>query len=123
MSIRDVLIVIFLSLGVITVLITTIGVFKFQDFYSKLHASGIAGSAGILFFSIGFFIYEGITITGFKIFAVSIATFIGATIGTHIIARVAYRNMNGDPLNIGAMNISSDAANTDSDIKGINEEA
>lgn len=94
MELRDVLTIAFLSLALLTVLITTIGVFKFNDFYTKLHVSGVSGSAGLLFFCAAFLIHEGFNITGIKTFLVSIAAFIGAVVGTHIISRVAFRSCN-----------------------------
>lgn len=91
MEIRNILTIIFLVLGFLCFLITAIGVFRFKDFYSQLHAAGICEAAGLLLCSIGLFIYEGLTPTGIKIFTIFMALFIASPIGTHIIARVAYK--------------------------------
>ena len=91
MDVREVLTVVFLSLGFICFLLTTIGVFRLKDFYSRLHAAGICEAAGLVLCSVGFLIYEGPSITGLKIFAVFLAVFIASPIGTHIITRVAYK--------------------------------
>ena len=86
MDIRNILTVIFLLLGFICFVITAVGVFRLKDFYSRLHA------AGVVLCSIGFLIYEGFSVNGLKIFAIFIAVFVASPIGTHIIARVAYKN-------------------------------
>ncbi len=91
MDVREVLTVVFLSLGFICFLLTTIGVFRLKDFYARLHAAGICEAAGLVLCSVGFLIYEGPSITGLKIFAVFLAVFIASPIGTHIITRVAYK--------------------------------
>ncbi len=91
MDVREILTVLFLSLGFICFLITAIGVFRLKDFYARLHAAGICEAAGLVLCSVGFLIYEGPSITGLKIFAVFLAVFIASPIGTHIITRVAYK--------------------------------
>lgn len=91
MGVREILTIIFLMLGFVCFLITTIGVFRLKDFYARLHAAGVSESAGLVLCSIGFLIYEGFTITGIKIFAIFIAVFIASPIGTHIITRVAIK--------------------------------
>ncbi len=91
MDVREVLTVVFLSLGFICFLLTTIGVFRLKDFYARLHAAGICEAAGLVLCSVGFLIYEGPSVTGLKIFAVFLAVFIASPIGTHIITRVAYK--------------------------------
>lgn len=91
MDVREILTVVFLSLGFICFLITAIGVFRLKDFYARLHAAGICEAAGLVLCSVGFLIYEGPSITGLKIFAVFLAVFIASPIGTHIIIRVAYK--------------------------------
>ena len=92
MDIRNILTVIFLLLGFICFVITAVGVFRLKDFYSRLHAAGVCESAGLVLCSIGFLIYAGFSVNGLKIIAIFIAVFIASPIGTHIIARVAYKN-------------------------------
>ena len=93
MDVREILTVVFLSLGFICFLITAIGVFRLKDFYARLHAAGICEAAGLVLCSVGFLIYEGPSITGLKIFAVFLAVFIASPICTHIITRVAYKEV------------------------------
>lgn len=92
MIIRDILTIILLSLGFLCFLASTVGVYRFKDFYSRLHAAGICGSAGFIMCGLGLFIYQGFNITGIKILVVFIAAIVSSPIGTHIITKVAYKN-------------------------------
>lgn len=91
MEIREIFALIFLSMGFISFVIATIGVFRMKDFYCRLHAAGVSESAGLVLCSVGLLIYEGPTATGLKIFAIFLAVFIASPIGTHIISKVAYK--------------------------------
>lgn len=81
MTAREIFTVIFMSLGFVCFLISAIGVFRFKDFYARLHAAGICESAGLVLCSVGFLIYEGPSVTGIKIFTVFLAVFIASPIG------------------------------------------
>lgn len=91
MIIREILAVTLLTAGLLSFVLSTIGVFRMKDFYCRLHAAGICESAGLLLSAAGLFIYEGLTITGLKIFLILFAVFLASPIGTHIICKVAYK--------------------------------
>lgn len=91
MMIRDVLTIIFMTAGFISFAASAIGVLRMKDFYCRLHAAGVCESAGLVLCSVGLLIYEGLNMTGIKIFVVFLAVFIASPIGTHIIAKVAYK--------------------------------
>lgn len=90
MGVREILSVLFLSMGFLSFVIATIGVFRMKDFYCRMHAAGVCESAGLLLCAIGLLIYEGLSGTGIKIFLVLLAVFLASPIGTHIICKVAY---------------------------------
>ena len=91
MGVRDILTILFLSAGFLSFVIAAIGVFRMKDFYCRMHAAGVCESAGLLLCAIGFFIYEGLSVTGIKIFLALLAVFLASPIGTHIICKVAYK--------------------------------
>ncbi len=91
MTAKEIFTVIFMSMGFVCFLLSAIGVFRFKDFYARLHAAGVCEAAGLVLCSVGFLIYEGLSATGIKIFAVFTAVFVASPIGTHIITRVAYK--------------------------------
>ena len=92
MIIKNVLTIIFLVLGFLCFFASTVGVYRFKDFYTRLHAAGICESCGLLLCSIGLLIYQGFNQTGIKLFVVFMAVFLSSPIGTHIITKVAYKN-------------------------------
>ena len=91
MIVRDILTVLFLSAGFLSFVVSTIGVFRMKDFYTRMHAACVCGSAGLILCGIGFFIYEGLTITGLKIFLALLCACLVNPIGTHIICKVSYK--------------------------------
>ena len=91
MEIREFFAVVFLLAGLFFFIVSAIGVFRIQDFYCRLHAAGVSETAGLVLCSLGLFLYEGFNQTGVKLFLVFIAVFLASPIGTHIIAKVAYR--------------------------------
>lgn len=110
MTIREAFTVIFLMAGFVFFLISAIGVFRFKDFYARLHAAGVCESAGLVLCSVGFLIYEGPSVTGIKIFTVFLAVFIASPIGTHIITRVAYKQSLKNAANARAEEIAKMSA-------------
>ena len=90
-DIRCVLTVISLLAGLFFMAVSVVGVIRFPDFFSRLHAIGLGQSLGMGFCCIGLLIYQGPDITGIKIFMVLVVSMLAGPIGTHIIDRVAYR--------------------------------
>lgn len=91
MEIRCVFTVIFILAGLFFMTAAVVGVMRFPDFFSRLHAIGLGQSLGISLCCIGLFIYQGINITGGKILLVMIFSMAAGPIGTHIVDRVAFR--------------------------------
>lgn len=91
MEIREILTIFFLMAGLFFFIASAIGVFRMHDFYCRLHAAGVSETTGLILCSIGLFIYEGFTATGIKLFLVCLAVCFASPIGTHIIAKVAYK--------------------------------
>ena len=77
--------------GLFFMVVSVRGVIKFPDFFSRLHAIGLGQSLGMGFCCLGLFIYQGVNITGLKIFMVLFVSMIAGPIGTHIVDRVAFR--------------------------------
>lgn len=112
MTVREIFTVLFLSMGFMCFLISAIGVFRLKDFYARLHAAGICETAGLILCSVGFLIYEGLSVTGIKTFTVFLLLFTTSPIGTHIITRVAYKESikgRGEPFG-GRTGASAEAA-------------
>ncbi|HJJ48563.1 MAG TPA: monovalent cation/H(+) antiporter subunit G [Methanocorpusculum sp.] len=77
-----------------------IGLFRFPDFYTRMHAAGLVSGFGLIFAAAGAIVYVAGNIaqnsgyTGFIfhiVFAV-LLVFIAATTSTHVIARAAHKS-------------------------------
>ena len=92
MTMQQILSCVFLGLGLIFIGIAAIGVWKLPDFYSRLHASGIGETLGLLLFGAGLAVNNGLSPATLKILLVIIAVAVATPIGTHTIGRTAYRS-------------------------------
>lgn len=99
----ETLIVICVVIAVIFSIIGVAGLFRFPDFYTRIHAAGLVGSFGMLFSVTAVLLYsyllytsgesEWLNFAGHVILALVIV-FLTATTSTHAIARSAYRSGN-----------------------------
>lgn len=82
----------FLLAGFFLMIVSAIGVIRLPDFFSRLHASSVGETLGIVFAGIGFIVYEGFTLTSVKILLILIAVFLVNPVGTHLIGKAALRS-------------------------------
>lgn len=77
--------------GAFFVLVGSVGIVRFPDFYARTHAAGKCDTLGLILVLLGLAIYEGGTLNTVKL--VLIAVFIGLAnpSATHAIARAAYK--------------------------------
>lgn len=80
---------VFVLLGALFMLIGSIGVVRFPDFYSRAHASGKVDTLGIMLFIIGLMFFSGFNLISLKLGL--IAVFVGMTspVAAHALARRA----------------------------------
>lgn len=81
-----------LIIGFLFAVISTLGVLKFNDFYKRLHASGMGESFGFVLMCLGVIVYQGFSLISVKILFVILALFIINTIGTHLIAKAEFES-------------------------------
>ena len=82
--------VIFLVLGFLLITIAVIGVLRFPDFYTRLHASSKIDSLGVALTLIGLAIYNGLSLTSVKILFIVVFIMLTNPISTHLLAKAAY---------------------------------
>ncbi|MBZ4654704.1 MAG: monovalent cation/proton antiporter, MnhG/PhaG subunit [Peptococcaceae bacterium] len=87
-----ILAVLFLLAGFFFTAVAAIGVLRFPDFYTRLHASGKGDTLGIALSLIGLAIYEGFSLVSLKLMFIVIFIFLANPIGTHVLARAAFRS-------------------------------
>jgi multicomponent Na+:H+ antiporter subunit G len=80
---------VFVLLGALFMLVGSIGVNRFPDFYSRAHASGKVDTLGIMLFIIGLMFFSGFNLISLKLGL--IAVFVGMTspVAAHALARRA----------------------------------
>ncbi len=59
MDIRTIITAVFLGIGCFFIIVTSIGIVRFPDFYSRLHPAGKTDTVGQALVLIGLMIYEG----------------------------------------------------------------
>lgn len=99
-----------IGIGVIALIIGSLGLIRLPDLYSRTHAVGMMDTAGVGFIILGLIIHEGLTLISFKLALIGIFLFFTSPIATHAVAQVAYRS--------GVKPLLDDDTNADKDGKG-----
>ena len=86
---RELIACLFLAVGLIFITASAIGVLRLPDFYTRLHASGMGETLGLVLSFIGLVIIEGFTLTSVKLIMVAVLVFLCNPIGTHMLVRAA----------------------------------
>lgn len=83
---------IFLFSGFFFTAIAALGVIRFPDFYTRLHAAGKGDTLGIALSIIGLAIYHGFNLVSLKLLFIVTFIFIANPIGTHVLSRAAFKS-------------------------------
>ena len=75
--------------GSLFVIIGAVGILRFPDFWSRLHAASITDSAGMILLLIGMALQTGLTLIAFKLGVIGIFIFITGPTSTHALANAA----------------------------------
>lgn len=92
MPIREILVIVFILVGLVLITISAVGVVRLPDFYTRLHASGIGETLGILIAFIGLAIYQGPDLISLKLFIIAFVVYLFNPVGTHMLGRAALRS-------------------------------
>ncbi len=84
-AVRDLL----LLAGAFAVLIGAIGVVRFPDLFSRIHAAGITDSAGAGLLVAGLLIDAGLSLVSFKLLFIFIFLFFTSPTSSHALAKAA----------------------------------
>ncbi len=69
-----------------------LGLFRFPDFYTRMHAAGKCDTLGSLLVVSGLAVYNGLTLGSAKIMFIAVFVFLTSPTATHAIARAAFKN-------------------------------
>ncbi|MDU9377125.1 Na(+)/H(+) antiporter subunit G1 [Methanocorpusculaceae archaeon Sp1] len=108
----DEIIILFIVISIIFSVLGVIGLFRFPDFYTRIHAAGLVGSFGLLFAGLGVLLYaytlyaagdEAWFNYGAHVLLALIIVVVTASTSTHAIARSAYRSGNTPKIQMDAL--------------------
>ncbi|MDO4382885.1 MAG: monovalent cation/H(+) antiporter subunit G [Eubacteriales bacterium] len=85
MDIHTVISAVLIGVGTIFLWIAAVGIVRFPDFYSRLHAGGIGDTLGALLITLGIMVKTGLTLLSVKVFIVFLIYLITNPLGTNLI--------------------------------------
>lgn len=85
MDIQTLISAVLIGCGTIFLWIAAVGIVRFPDFYSRLHAAGIGDTLGALLITLGIMVKTGLTLLSVKVFIVFIIYLITNPLGTNLI--------------------------------------
>ncbi|MBN2282701.1 MAG: monovalent cation/H(+) antiporter subunit G [Deltaproteobacteria bacterium] len=91
MTLLKVLSILFIAGGIFFFFTATVGLLRFPDFFSRLHATGKGDTLAVFLSLVGLALYEGITLNGVKIILIAIFMFIAQPTATHAISKAGLR--------------------------------
>jgi multicomponent Na+:H+ antiporter subunit G len=87
---QDVLTVALVLGGTVFMLVGSIGINRFPDFYTRAHASGKVDTLGILMFVGGLAVYQGLSLDTVKLLLIGVFVAITSPVASH---QLAFRAM------------------------------
>lgn len=86
----QILAILLISVGTFFFTTSTIGLFRFPDFYSRMHATGKGDTLGMLLSLVGLALWTGFSLTGVKILFIAVFVLITSPTATHALLRAAF---------------------------------
>ncbi|WP_028574150.1 monovalent cation/H(+) antiporter subunit G [Desulfonatronovibrio hydrogenovorans] len=81
--------IVFVLLGAFFMLVGSIGVNRFPDFYTRAHASGKVDTLGIMLFILGLMFFEGFNLISLKLLLIAVFVAMTSPVAAHALARRA----------------------------------
>ena len=78
--------------GVFFLFMGAIGLIRFPDFYTRMHAAGKCDTLGSLLILVGLASHQGLDFSTLKLVVIALFIFFTSPTATHAIARAAYTN-------------------------------
>ena len=75
--------------GTFFTMIGAFGIWRFPDFWSRLHAASISDSAGVILLLVGMCLQAGVTLVTVKLLIIGLFLFITGPTATHAVANAA----------------------------------
>lgn len=97
MTLKLIISYIFMGAGIIFAVTTTVGLIRFPDVYTRIHASAVVLTISAVLVSVGAAIYVWEFLLSIKILLVGLIFLITNPLATHAIARASYRRKIATP--------------------------
>lgn len=91
MDLWDIVAVVMIMGGAFFLLVASIGIVRFPDFYTRIHAMGKGDTLGIILILLGLCLYEGLTLNSAKLMIALVFVALTNPVATHALARAALR--------------------------------
>lgn len=85
MSLQNIVAITIIFFGFMFMALAAVGVIRFPDFFTRLHASGVGETFGALMMTVGIMIYTGWTLLSVKVFIIFILLLLTNPLGTNLI--------------------------------------
>ena len=89
-EIRTIIVGLFLALGCFLFIVASVGVIRFPDFYTRMHAAGKTDTLGQTFILVGLIIYAGASLVSIKLLIIMGLIYIINPTAAHFLAKAAY---------------------------------
>lgn len=80
-----------IAVGVIALLIGSLGLIRLPDVFCRIHAVGMIDTAGASFIILGMVIHQGYSLVSVKLLLIGVFLFFTSPIATHAVAQVAHK--------------------------------
>lgn len=90
MDLKEIVTLILATIGVAFVFISSIGIIKLPDLYTRVHASGKTGTLGIIGVLLAVAVHHGDLIAAAKMIALIAFFWLTAPVAAHMLDRAAY---------------------------------
>jgi multicomponent Na+:H+ antiporter subunit G len=78
-------------IGSLVMILGAVGVIRFPDVYTRLHASTKCDTGGAISILLGVAIFSGLTMTSLKIFSILFLIFLLNPVASHALARASHK--------------------------------
>ncbi len=90
MALHEILGMVFITIGILFIIIGIFGLYRYKDFYTRASVSSLIDSAGFLFISFGIILFKGISTFSLKILFLILLTLLLNPLASHFTVRGAY---------------------------------
>ena len=89
MAILELVSALLLIAGAVVVLLGSIGLIRFPDFFCRLHSAGVIDTLGAWLLLGGLLLVSDSVITVFKVLLIAVLLFVLSPVGSHMLSRAA----------------------------------